>query len=254
MVAAARQRADAGAVGAGKEFLDLAVRALQLVGLADPGVADIGHFRGLERIDAGCLVDAAHQARLVADFAWAMPSARPVRHAAVEGYADQPEAVADARCEQDVVFPERDHAVGAQFGMLSKKVLHRPERCRVIAGIGQDPVRCVSTAPVFRGVQYDQLAAQVPQPLERKSLFAIAGVDYQQVFALDIPGSCLARHVCSAVFGLRCGQRFPEIYDPLGFFETQPAMGGQAVMVIDVHIGSELQASLVEPPLRGSIA
>ncbi len=105
------------------------------------------------------------------------------------GYADQPEAVTDARREQDVVFPERDDAVGAQLGVLREKVLHGPERCRVVAGISQDPVRRVRTAPVFRGVQDDQLAAQIPQPLECKSLLAVTGVDDQQVLALDIPGS-----------------------------------------------------------------
>ena len=40
----------------------------------------------------------------------------------------------------------------------------------------------------------------------------------------------------------------------LGFLETQAAVGGEAVMVVDVYVGGELAAALLPAPLARGVA
>ncbi len=91
MVAARRDRHDPGGVDRREDGFDLAMRALELERFFDPGIAEIGDPAQRIGIDAGRLVDAPHQARLVADLARPVAGAGAVGHAAVERHADQPD-------------------------------------------------------------------------------------------------------------------------------------------------------------------
>ena len=91
MIAARGDRHNACAMKGLVKFRDLVERAHKLVGLLDPGVADIADLAERIGIDPARLVHLAHQARLVADLARAMPRARAVGDAAIEGNARKPD-------------------------------------------------------------------------------------------------------------------------------------------------------------------
>ena len=67
------------------------LRALEFERFLDPGIAEIGDPAQRIGIDAGRLVDAPHQARLVADLTRPVAGAGAVGHAAVERHADEPD-------------------------------------------------------------------------------------------------------------------------------------------------------------------
>jgi len=85
---AGRQRPRPGFVDLLEEFVD-ALEGRHKVEWVDRRIAAIAASYPVERREAGDVMDPAHQARLVADFPWPMPSARAVGRPAIEGYAHE---------------------------------------------------------------------------------------------------------------------------------------------------------------------
>jgi len=89
VIATRRHGDDSRAVHARVERLDLREARLELEGLAHPGITGVGDSERVEGGNAACLIDLAHEARLVADLARPVARTGAVRHPAIEGDADE---------------------------------------------------------------------------------------------------------------------------------------------------------------------